>query len=46
VSVLVVVLREIGMVRNCAIVRRAEDYFVFVMMRDMLVIRRARGGYT
>jgi hypothetical protein len=40
--VLVVVGKEIGMARNYVMIRRAEDYFVFVRERDTLVIQRSR----
>jgi len=37
-SVSVVVSKEIGMARYDVMIRRAEDYFVFVLARDTLVI--------
>jgi len=37
-SVSVVVGKEIGMARRDVMIRRAEDYFVFVLARDTLVI--------
>jgi hypothetical protein len=41
-SVLVVVGQDIGIARKYVMIRRAEDYFVFVRERDTPVILRSR----
>jgi len=41
-SMSVIVGKEIGMVCNYVTICRAEDYFVFVLTRDMLVILCSR----
>jgi hypothetical protein len=41
-SVSVAVGKEIGMARYDVMIRRAEDYFVFVLARDTPIILRSR----